>query len=366
MTPVAPRQPEATPAPLAYAPPPRWHRRRRFRLGVLAGLLLCLAVAGWRWGPAGWKQAQFLYWQRQCLAYAPAADHVVYEGDAARAAALLQQPGYVNAGTPAEPVAAYVPKCWAEAMRVGGVPVTNTGFGPGGAGATLFLHERRTASGVRRLVAVQAPAGTPVVVALPIPAPVVVRPATLTSGPEVRPATAKVELDVLFSANPNGGLFSLFSTPAAGGTRFFAGQADPADPSHFTIPFENSGSRGTIEGWLEGDGDRVRLAVTSKAIAPPGAADGDGGLTRVTGSLDSPAVSSVTPGSRATGRTYKVKGNIRIDGNNAGVGATAGATNGGKVNMAVNFEGLQFSSTPLVAPPIPPPATRPTTRPREE
>src|SRR5688572_27391931 len=111
MMPKATTQPEAAPPRLAYAPPPRWHRRRKFRLGVLCGVLLVLAVAGWRWGPAGWKHAQFLYWQRQCLAYAPAADQVVYDNDPARAAALLQQPGYVNVAAPgAPPVAAYMPR----------------------------------------------------------------------------------------------------------------------------------------------------------------------------------------------------------------------------------------------------------------
>ena len=32
--------------------------------------------------------------------------------------------------------------------------------------------------------------------------------------------------------------------------RLFAGQADPADESHFTIDYEVDGDRGTIDGWL--------------------------------------------------------------------------------------------------------------------
>src|SRR5687768_4241515 len=124
MTSNATAQAEPAPARLAYAPPPRWHRRRRVRLGVLCGALLCLAVAGLRWGPAGWKHAQFLYWQRQCLSYAPAADQVVYENDPQRAGQLLGQPGYVNvAPQGAPPVAVYTPRCWSEAMNIGGVPV---------------------------------------------------------------------------------------------------------------------------------------------------------------------------------------------------------------------------------------------------
>jgi hypothetical protein len=36
--------------------------------------------------------------------------------------------------------------------------------------------------------------------------------------------------------------------------RFFAGQADPADASHFTIPYQLDGRDGTIDGWLKDEG----------------------------------------------------------------------------------------------------------------
>jgi hypothetical protein len=39
--------------------------------------------------------------------------------------------------------------------------------------------------------------------------------------------------------------------------RFFAGQADPADPSHFTIKYEYNGQPGGIDGWLRDDGSVV-------------------------------------------------------------------------------------------------------------
>ena len=40
----------------------------------------------------------------------------------------------------------------------------------------------------------------------------------------------------------------------------FAGQADVADPSHFTLPYDIDGQPGTIDGWLDAY-DRVRLQV---------------------------------------------------------------------------------------------------------
>ena len=40
--------------------------------------------------------------------------------------------------------------------------------------------------------------------------------------------------------------------------RFFAGQVDPADASHFTIPYEVDGRVGVIDGWLRDDGVKLR------------------------------------------------------------------------------------------------------------
>jgi hypothetical protein len=40
--------------------------------------------------------------------------------------------------------------------------------------------------------------------------------------------------------------------------RFYAGQADPKDPSHFTVDYDFDGQRGTIEGWLTDD-DFLRI-----------------------------------------------------------------------------------------------------------
>jgi hypothetical protein len=42
--------------------------------------------------------------------------------------------------------------------------------------------------------------------------------------------------------------------------RFFAGQVDPADDSHFTIRFERDQEKGIVDGWLTDDGD-MRLLV---------------------------------------------------------------------------------------------------------
>ena len=40
--------------------------------------------------------------------------------------------------------------------------------------------------------------------------------------------------------------------------RFFAGQIDPGDESHFTIRYQADGRDGVIDGWLKDDGLRLR------------------------------------------------------------------------------------------------------------
>ena len=47
--------------------------------------------------------------------------------------------------------------------------------------------------------------------------------------------------------------------------RIYAGQADPADPAHFTIDYERDGGRSTIDGYLRED-DRVEFVPRSGAI----------------------------------------------------------------------------------------------------
>src|SRR3954454_9414678 len=81
---------------LDYAPP-KPHRRRRLVRGLALLLLAVAAVAvGWRWGPAAWRRAELLYWQRQCLAYTAPPAQVVYEEDPARVQALLADGWYVQ------------------------------------------------------------------------------------------------------------------------------------------------------------------------------------------------------------------------------------------------------------------------------
>jgi hypothetical protein len=57
-----------------------------------------------------------------------------------------------------------------------------------------------------------------------------------------------------------------FDCPPSQRLRLLAGQADPSDESHFTIPYETPAGAGTIEGWLRPD-DTVRLKVTTGPLS---------------------------------------------------------------------------------------------------
>jgi hypothetical protein len=59
--------------------------------------------------------------------------------------------------------------------------------------------------------------------------------------------------------------------------RWYAGQPDELDSTHFTIDYEISGHRGTIDGYLSDDGRQVRMQARPQQ--PASAARG--GLTRI-------------------------------------------------------------------------------------
>ena len=58
-----------------------------------------------------------------------------------------------------------------------------------------------------------------------------------------------------------------FAVPASKPLRLFAGQPDPLDESHFTIPYDAGGVAGTIDGWLQAD-DGVKLVVRDGPAVP--------------------------------------------------------------------------------------------------
>jgi hypothetical protein len=270
-------------APLGYAPAVpsrrwwRWMRRTFILLIVLA------VAAGIRWAPSYLARARVLYWQRRCLNYSPAPDQVVFEQSGSAQARTTTAGGYVAAGrrlllrqpgtlpsSSLPPAAAYVPDCWRQYVRACAAPRAaawiapsngrRVAFGMRGASAppaaaVLFLHERTSPSGARRLVVVLSEFMTDskpkFIVGYDVDA-FAHGAATWT-----QPPTEDVcywDIDVLDSVSP---------TPLR--LRVYAGQADAADVSHFTIRCEIDGAAKIVDGYLQ---DGPVAASTAVVLTP--------------------------------------------------------------------------------------------------
>jgi hypothetical protein len=222
-TPIPAKSTVSAAEPLQYAPRPS-SRRRLFRRVLLALASIALAAAAARWGRPAYDLAALLYHQHVCLTYHATADQVVFDSDPAHAAALANDPNFVIAGSCAFRRS---PADW-QPFKV--TPV----WMPPTPQAMVFLHERRAVGGTPRLVAIERDAG-PDCLAFSAS---VLEPAGIS-----RPAKA-----VTCGLSSNVG-----DTTSHFDTRFFAGQPDPADPSHFTIRFERAGTTHLIDGYLLAD-----------------------------------------------------------------------------------------------------------------
>ncbi|HZL34276.1 MAG TPA: hypothetical protein VFC78_03135 [Tepidisphaeraceae bacterium] len=246
-----------TPVALSYASRPS-SRRRWIRRALLFGCVACIAIAATRWGPGVSRQAILLYWQQQCLRYAPPPDLVVYQQDATDTPALASAGGAYEAlnlheyGSPRRTtVAVHVPRCEAKylaSMPNGRLPGTKymTAIPPllNGRGAVLFMHERQTPSGARYLLIVRSGfaygADPRFIIAYDLQAKIV-SPATWNTLPSddlgIRNLSVRVDTH---AAPPD--------------IKIFAGQADPADASHFTIRYVMDGKPHVVDGFLRDQG----------------------------------------------------------------------------------------------------------------
>ena len=222
------------------------------------------------------KQAA-LALQQQAMTYSPAAGRVVYEEDPAAVARLLKEQGGVY-HSPARRIND-APPGWVAPLSAVPPPF----FTSGRDYALLFLHERTTPGGVKHLVWVQlAPEyifdrKTQVDLAtgqvtgatfnlrrrravLASSRPV--GDEGLTSGRTqqrlaeiVLPDTATREVARLAAGAP---IDQPPSIDYGNVLRVFAGQPDPDDASHFTIPYQLDNRDGVIDGWLKDDGLHLR------------------------------------------------------------------------------------------------------------
>jgi hypothetical protein len=251
-----------TSIPLHYAKAPSpWPRRVR---RILLGLLLAAAGwACWRFGRYAWNQARVLYWQRQCMNFALPRGTVVYEEEPTAAARLLKSAEYSSyplrrspGPSPATPVqaASLVPSCWRSLTASAKLPTTSFLFvgrlSGKGAPAIIFLHQRISPGGHRRLICVSYAPDTDTF------QPAFIRsydydtytatPATWTRPMGVPPMYGD-GFDVKSGYPRHAPL-----------VRVYAGQPDADDPAHFTVRYQMWGQEDVLDGRLQDD-DEVTL-----------------------------------------------------------------------------------------------------------
>lgn len=218
---------------LAYEAKRTSLRRRRMLTLVGVIVLLCaLTPLVVRYGKMGIERARVVSLYRQCAAYTAPATLAVWEEDPQRAKQLRD---HETVGAHSGDAAYFVPPPWRQLNAAIGQQIQTWG--------TLFLHERSTPSsggtaGRRLLVGVD-------IAGWSRGGPVVLFARIRTIAPAV-PMRLPVQENV---DHP-----SVHLAPREGTLRLFAGQPDPADPSHFTIDYAIGDQKGVIDGWLKADG----------------------------------------------------------------------------------------------------------------
>ena len=275
--PTPPRAPRIV--PLDYAPGESRLRRRLIKWSVVVTVLVSFSMIGYRYGPHAWLFARQWYWQQQCMNFNAPADLVVYgplpdgaaavvpsymDGASPDVAALLQplSRGGFGAAPPTNPpgVISRVPICWVRFLdATRNVPSA----GSGKAAGVVFCHDRVSPAGHRRLVTVEYPAiqmfspdGGAIWLDREGFSAQVYGPAGWNGCRQLQAAPATAWLAEYPYRLP---------TPS----RFYAGQPDPADASHFSMEYEwSDGVHGFVDGWLNDD-DTIMLKIRPGQGAAP-------------------------------------------------------------------------------------------------
>ena len=229
--------------PLSYLPAPKLLQRRWPRRIFLAFALIAALVLLARYGRRGLAHLDLMYIQARCAGYSAPDEQVVFEEEPTRAAVLLRDRSYQAVPfLHAEHGAMAVRRLeiWPRYLGARGVPSPDMYRQC----APLFLHRLQAPGGSKRIVYVgydyyhlQA-------------ARCAVLSAIKTPGNGSRIVSIRADVFETF--------FPTHVLPRD--LRFYAGQIDRDDPSHFTIGFEWAGERGRIHGWLQDD-ETVRFEV---------------------------------------------------------------------------------------------------------
>ncbi len=236
--------------PLDYAPAPKRRWRVWWRWVVIILLAVAAGVAYRKRAEISekWLRGRLLYAQRQCLTFRDRAERVRYDDDPQAAAALVAADGktysLINGAACARSPG------WDTFFTRAGRNITYV-WASVPPGASVFLHELRSAGGQRMLVHIvftpdavnrRAPAGggsTNGRGALIVTA---IEPGTWSADPNWR---SGLRSDSAFAMRVNERREVLEFNPLDPGQRLrlFAGHVDPTDASRAIIPYEVDGRR---------------------------------------------------------------------------------------------------------------------------
>lgn len=210
----------------------------------MLAVLATLGLLATQYGERAYYSLMRRHYERRAMSYTAPADHVVYESDPTRFAALpgnyrRRTDNSVHVDAPAWP--------WDGIRRM------DSG------GSVLFLHARTAPGGTPKRVCVFLPSG---------------HFRGWDASKNIYGLRFAIQWDV---EGKNDGVPASLHIPGWSGDtaadprylRFFAGQPDPKDASRFTIGYECDGiGKGTIEGMLQ-PGDTLKLTVHPPAATQP-------------------------------------------------------------------------------------------------
>jgi len=199
---------------LNYAPkPPAAQRVWRwvYRLIFVAAIVF----AAVQWGSGLWSHAKSIYWEQKCLDFTQPPSHIVFE---------MNRSNVIHS------------EVCAPRNRFMGIGKYSGTMSDG----TIFLHEMRRPDGTRCLV-------------------------SLTFSPTFLFEAGRFRLQYLewkASLWPEMSNWNYLTVTTGSGVvpnhwKFFAGQPDGSNPSHFTFDYEADGARHTCDAWLNNDGNLI-------------------------------------------------------------------------------------------------------------
>jgi hypothetical protein len=208
--------------PLNYAPPPPLHQRRLFWRTILILTLIAFICSSWWWAPPIWLRVQLVYWQHQCLMYAPPANQVVFATSVDKITKSV------------------VPTEWSKFYTLLSPP----GFRSDG---TILLHDMTKRNGEHRLVAIDTFFNGDFIGAYEAGYCRVFIPGSLFRLPhEQSHQEMGRRMMYYYSQSP----------------RIYPAIVDPTDSNHFTLGVDTNDQRLIFDGWLEDD-DTIAISQRS-------------------------------------------------------------------------------------------------------